>query len=253
MQSFTFDGLFKETLSVFKSQKRLIFLASLVYYVPVVLYGIYTAVRDLPDILAGEAAGSADVISAIPFILLSILLSFFMTITIIYAISQKKPLGIKEALDGGYPFYGKSILLHLLLYLALIPLFILLIVPGIIFSVYWAFSIYALIIDKETIVGSMQKSRRIVAGCWWKVFGYSMGVGAIIAAGIIFANFALMIPYLFSIFAYTLLGEGMRMPVLAALIFHILVYDMLVALLTIFYAVYMQRFYLRLRTKNKEG
>lgn len=49
--------------------------------------------------------------------------------------------------------------------------FILLIVPGVIFMVYYCFAIYFVIFENSKIEGSFGLSRELVKGYWWAVFG----------------------------------------------------------------------------------
>lgn len=70
-------------------------------------------------------------------------------------------------------------------------LFLLFIIPGIIFCVYWIFAAYVLIESQTTILNSLKESRKIVKGRWWKVFGYTFLVGVIgsIVSGVGFLLF----------------------------------------------------------------
>jgi len=118
-----------------------------------------------------------------PLLFCLFLLSIFLTVSVIYVLnygSKKKPIDFSFALKGGWSFYGKGILLNFLLLVFLIPLFLLLIVPGIIFSTYWVFAFYVLIVEKSSINGALKGSHDIVRGRWWKVFGYLFFVNIII-------------------------------------------------------------------------
>ena len=64
--------------------------------------------------------------------------------------------------------------LTLLTIVCLIPLYILLIIPGIIFTVFWAFSSYILLSGNVRAWDSMKQSKALVKGRWWRVFGYGL-------------------------------------------------------------------------------
>jgi len=49
--------------------------------------------------------------------------------------------------------------------------FALLIIPGIIFSVWFAFSYYVLLFEGKTGIDAMKASKAYVKGRWWAVFG----------------------------------------------------------------------------------
>lgn len=65
-------------------------------------------------------------------------------------------------------------------------MFLLLIIPAIIFTVYWIFGIYILFDEKKGIRESLRRSREIVRGKWWRVLGNSLLIGLILI-GIYFA------------------------------------------------------------------
>jgi len=63
--------------------------------------------------------------------------------------------------------------------LALIGL-VLLIIPGIIFGVYYCFAIYAALFENHKFEGSFGRSRELVRGYWWAVFGRFLAGGALV-------------------------------------------------------------------------
>jgi hypothetical protein len=54
----------------------------------------------------------------------------------------------------------------------LVVLFLLLIIPGIIFMVFWLFAFVIFILEKESIFNSLGKSFDMLRGRWWRTFGY---------------------------------------------------------------------------------
>jgi hypothetical protein len=68
--------------------------------------------------------------------------------------------------------FWRYVRLILLTIICLIPLYILLIIPGIIFTVFWVFSSYILLTGKNTAWESMKQSKVLVKGRWWTIFGY---------------------------------------------------------------------------------
>ncbi|MBI2128803.1 hypothetical protein HYU07_01055 [Candidatus Woesearchaeota archaeon] len=81
-------------------------------------------------------------------------------------------MSFNDAVKGGMKYYLRFLGLALVKGLALLALFILFVIPGIIFSVYWAFSSIALVGENKAIIESMKKSKEVVKGKWWSVFGY---------------------------------------------------------------------------------
>ncbi len=65
----------------------------------------------------------------------------------------------------------------LMIELMLSGLFLLLIVPMIIFYVYWTFAIQAVILNQRTGWGAIRYGMDLVRGRWWKVLGFSLIFG----------------------------------------------------------------------------
>ena len=88
--------------------------------------------------------------------------------------ANKKDLSFNTVLGFARKYFWRYVGLSLLVIVCLIPLYILLIIPGIIFTVFWAFSSYIMVNEKTKIRESMKKSRALVKGRWWKVFGFGL-------------------------------------------------------------------------------
>ncbi len=103
--------------------------------------------------------------------------STFLAVCIIYILNngtKKKAIDFGAAIKGGWSFYGKALLLGLLLFVFLVPLYCLLIIPGIVFQIYWMFAVYVLVAENKSIMKSLKRSHEIVKGRWWKAFGYML-------------------------------------------------------------------------------
>ena len=93
-------------------------------------------------------------------------LSFFQV-----AFSKKNNISFYESFYKGKKYFWKIVGLTLLMIILLTPLFMLFIIPGIIFMVFWTFAIY-IIIDKDSkITDSLTQSYHMVKRRWWRTFG----------------------------------------------------------------------------------
>lgn len=101
-------------------------------------------------------------------------LNIFMTLAFLEISFSKKPLSFKEALKKSSPNFWKFFGLTIVLTISLVFLYILLIIPGIIFTIFWVFSMYIMVDKKVGVFESMKMSFRLVKGRWWSVFGYSL-------------------------------------------------------------------------------
>jgi len=140
-----------------------------------------------------------------------------------------------------------------LLVLALIPLFLLLIIPGLIFAVYWTFVLYALITDNSGIGGAFSHSKRVVSGRWWTVFGYLFLFGLIIVGLTIGV---LVLVFIVGVFAGIIFHVGgMAENMNAELIFGFigaLIMGLFQMLITPLSLTFMEKFYLNLK-ENTTG
>lgn len=75
-------------------------------------------------------------------------------------------------------------------------LFLLLIVPGIIFTFYWEFAVTIAVLTGTSSLKALRASKEIVKGRWWTICGYSLGTGVIVMiAGILLAIPAIILDY----------------------------------------------------------
>lgn len=107
------------------------------------------------------------------FFIISILLSVWMYSSLTYnSLYRKKSMSVKESLRGGWKYYLRYLLFGIVSSIFLIGLFLLLIIPGVIFMVFWIFSVYILVGENKGIIDSLKGSYRLVKGRWWRTFGF---------------------------------------------------------------------------------
>jgi hypothetical protein len=80
---------------------------------------------------------------------------------------------LKTAINKWLQVLGTNILAGILL----IPLFLLLIVPGIIFAVYLFFITYVVIFSNRWGISALYESKELVQNRWWKTFGFAVVFG----------------------------------------------------------------------------
>lgn len=112
-----------------------------------------------------------NIVSAI-FALAVIVAQIWASSSLTYAVTHEKTIkDYKPALRKGWklfvPYLLTSILVGLITALGLI----LLIIPGIIFAVWLAFSVFILMDKEGGVIDSINKSKALVKGYWWPVFG----------------------------------------------------------------------------------
>ena len=130
------------------------------------------------------------------------ILYFWTNIAYTYIGLENKKLSFSNIFKFTRKNFWRYVGLTFLVVICLIPLYILFIVPGIIFTVFWAFSGYILLKENTGIRKSMKKSRALVKGRWWHVFGYGLLFMVIFCV----ASFVLgLIPFFGNLISYLVL------------------------------------------------
>jgi len=116
----------------------------------------------------------------IPLSILVFFLSFFGTAIFLYStIFETKDYS--SAVSGGKKFFWRYLLLMITQAVFLILLFFALVVPAIIFIVYWALAEYVLFKENKGVMDSLRGIFRLIKNNWWRVVGYNLLLSLIFA------------------------------------------------------------------------
>ena len=103
----------------------------------------------------------------------SFLLSIFCYTCIIYSsLNKKKFIKFSESVRGGKEHFLRYLGYSIVAGIFIIGLLILLVIPGIIFGIFWCFSAFIFIRERKGILASLKESHKLVKGKWWKTFGF---------------------------------------------------------------------------------
>ncbi|MFX1487270.1 MAG: zinc-ribbon domain-containing protein [Promethearchaeota archaeon] len=125
---------------------------------------------------------------------LAIIYIFFMIVAggTIVKFASDKFLGRKADLSDSFGHASARFLSLLgsaiLFGLAVIVGFILLIIPGILFFVWFLLSSQCVILEDQTAASSLGRSKYYVGGNWWKTFGVVIVAGIIMGVGMAISN-----------------------------------------------------------------
>lgn len=89
-------------------------------------------------------------------------------------------LGFKEALEAGKPFGWKLIGFLILYSIAVTIGYIFFIIPGIIFMIWFSMGAFVIVDEKRGVIEAFSRSKELVKGRFWEVFGV-IGVFQIIS------------------------------------------------------------------------
>ena len=84
---------------------------------------------------------------------------------------------ILQALSKWAKAIGTGILAGLIVLLGMV----IFIIPGVIFSVYYMFTTYVVVLRNESGIDALSYSKSLVQGQWWRMFGIALAIGIIIA------------------------------------------------------------------------
>lgn len=148
-----------------------------------------------PLLAANVASEDAAIIFGVMYVILALLFGLAYLITfaaMVHAVSEAclgHRLTINAAYDRGLRRFGSLLGLSIVYTLAIFVLFIT-IVGWIYFAVAWGFAYHALLLEGLGIRAALGRSRALVRGSWWRVFGITLLV--FIFVGIISTLFSLL-------------------------------------------------------------
>lgn len=182
------SAIFGQTWNIYK-QRFGTFLGIIV--IPMFIMMIITAIF----FVAGGSFGIVFLFSKITtgsiglFVLLAILFLIIIFViqawgqtALLYAIKDSSErIGIIESYRRGWHKILSYFWVYLLVGLIVFGGFLLLIIPGIIFAVWFSFAVFILIAENLKGVKALSKSKEYVKGHWWSVFWYLFSIEAIIS------------------------------------------------------------------------
>ena len=90
----------------------------------------------------------------------------------VYAVKERaSKIGIKQSLAMAWPKFWSFVWVGILVAIVVFVGFCLLVVPGIIFLVWFYIAAYVLVVEDIKGTDALKRSKQLVAGYWWPVFG----------------------------------------------------------------------------------
>ena len=196
--------LISKSIDLYKENWKLFFQYLGLYLVPAVLmwlaamWFIPTAVLSTQgtqtiDVFRNVGAGSIALYVA--FVIALAVISLWFSIAFLKAIAaryqKQEAKKLADTLKGSAKLIVPAILAVILVGLIVIGGTLLLIIPGVIFSLWFAFALYAVAIDEQKPMDALKASKALVKGRWWGVFwrllapAFVFGIAASIAQWIV--------------------------------------------------------------------
>ena len=112
------------------------------------------------------------------FVIVDIVIGLLVQISLIFAIRERESgISVKESLLKAWLMFNSYCWVCFLAGLYILGGFMLLIVPGIIFSIWFTFSAYVLIVEGKKGKLALMESKRLVKGYWWQIFWRFLVIG----------------------------------------------------------------------------
>ena len=108
-----------------------------------------------------------------------ILLGLWARAALFFAVKEQE-MKFKEALSVSWNKIASFFWISLLVGLATLGGFILLIIPGIIFSVWFIFSLFIFISEGLKGTAALKRSKQLVKGIWWPILGRVIVLGILV-------------------------------------------------------------------------
>jgi len=172
---YTLSSILSKSWDLYIKHFKTIALITIITYLPLNLFLFFFAENTLDSFLTVTRIAN--------------IYEFAIGILGIMAISllvDKGKLNLRKVFDS----WPTAIYTQILLAIFIVLLLLALIIPGIIFLVYWFFTINAIILSKKEGKAAMDYSKSLVKGRWWEVLGYLLVIG--ILPIIVIAAFGLL-------------------------------------------------------------
>lgn len=124
------------------------------------------------------------------FVLIAIIINIWAPVALLYAIKERKEkIRIKESFVKGWRRIISYFWISLLVGLIILGGFLLLIIPGIIFIIWFSLATYVLVAEDLTGTRALSRSKQLVSGYWWKVLWRFLIIGIIVIVIFLIINF----------------------------------------------------------------
>jgi hypothetical protein len=190
----TFGGLLKQTWEQYRTNFRQLAKFQLLLIVPLLLIAInqiYWLLKDAAVLTFLENPEAADFLSLIStnYFTITLILStiyfgayLFTSAGLMSATAKNKPLKYDNFISEAKMNWVDYTLFLILTVFFLVLLFMALVIPGIIFMIYWMFAFYIYFDKKTTRIDALKQSKEMITGNWWRVLGYLLLLMLVFAA-----------------------------------------------------------------------
>lgn len=145
---------------------------TLLAFIVFFFFGItYSESMDLEEMLVEPVALTAFGILAILGVVLYLIYEAGL---VKESMKSKAKFNFHKVKDSGMKNFWKFVWFSLVTFFFIALLLLALIIPGIIFGIYWSVAIFVYFDSNKNVMESLRTSFHMVRGNWWRVFGYTV-------------------------------------------------------------------------------
>ncbi len=167
-------SLFTLSWGIYLANLKTILLCGAVVYIPTnLLLSFLPADPSKTDIAQiTYYARMANVINALVGVV-----AVMAVMTVVLRHVEGEQIGFGQAMGQSIRRWGHAVGTNIMAGLWLLLMFLCLIVPGVIYSIYYVFVVPAVILGNLSGKRALSHSKSLVEGCWWQIFGYALVMG----------------------------------------------------------------------------
>ena len=190
-------NLIKKSVNIFAKKENLVYLVKI--YLPLATVSAFSLVLTLPTAFVETIESNTTLAYSLGgFLQMAyVLVSIFVYASAVIGlkkITEGKEFSLKKTFNASWKVYWKVLTISIVLFLLYALGFALLIIPGMLFLVWFVFSRFLLIEKGAGIKESLFKSKEMVKGVYWKILGRL----------VVFALFTLLVQIVLSVLPFGL-------------------------------------------------
>lgn len=202
--------IISKSIALYRENWKLFFSYILLFFIPTGVFQIIVAIMDQrPDTLW-------SVLFIVAMMVLLVLVNIWFSVAFVRAIARRytgqDAKDVRSELETAKPLFWPAVLASILAGLIILGGMILFIIPGIIFSIWYAFVLYAVALDNNTATGSLKASKDLVTGRWWSVFW------RLLAPGFVFGFLAVLLQWIVGFSTYLGVTFGLAGTIISLLL-----------------------------------
>ena len=128
----------------------------------------------------GQVISSFLMLGAISMVMaFTTLLSYMALAFYVKSCAEGKKISVSSAYSSAFGRWPAAVYTNIVQWILILILFLLLIIPGLIYTIYWSFALYAVALSGKSGKAALDYSKAIVKNRWWTVLGYIIVFGLI--------------------------------------------------------------------------